>query len=85
MSLAKFKSSNGTVYGTLTIDTRHISPEDDATIPVVVRVAFDGKKTYLNIGKQFTMDEWMDLCLCEKLGRNKKDKLRRKELKSFDE
>ena len=82
MSLAKFKSSNGTVYGTLTIDTRHISPEDDATIPVVVRVAFDGKKIYLNIGKQFTIDEWMDLCLCEKLGRNKKA-TERKDLKSL--
>lgn len=48
-SLAKFISSNGQVYGTLTLDTRR--QLDDGCYPVAVRVAFDGKSKYLRIGK----------------------------------
>ena len=69
-SLAKFISSNGQVYGTLTLDTRRLL--EDGRYPVAVRVAFDGKSKYLRIGKTYSMEEWVELCECEKQGRNKK-------------
>ena len=78
-SLAKFISSNGQTYGTLTLDTRRAS--NDGKYPVAIRVANDGKVVYLRIGKQFSMEEWMELCECEKQGRNKKSS-ERKELKA---
>lgn len=69
-SLAKFISSNGQVYGTLTLDTRR--QLEDGRYLVAVRVAFDGKSKYLRIGKTYSMEEWVELCECEKQGRNKK-------------
>lgn len=78
-SLDKFNSSNGQVYGTLTLDTRR--ELDDGTYPVAVRVAYDGKSVYLRVGDRYTKEEWIDLCECEKLARNKKSS-ERKELKA---
>ena len=81
-SLAKFTSANGNVYGTLALDTRRVTDDDTQQIPVAVRVAFSGKTIYLRIGKKYTMDEWLELCECEKQGRNKKAS-ERKELKNL--
>lgn len=78
-SLDKFNSSNGQVYGTLTLDTRRAL--DSGLYPAAVRVAFDGKNIYLRIGKQFALDDWTDLCECEKQARNKR-LAERKELKA---
>lgn len=77
-SLEKFNSSNGQVYGTLTIDTRR--QIDGDLYPVAVRVAYDQKNVYLRIGKRYTKKDWMDLCECEKQARNKRA-TERKELK----
>ena len=71
-SLAKFTSANGNVYGTLALDTRRATDDDTQELPVAVRVAYDGKAVYLRIGKKYTMGEWLELCECEKQGRNKK-------------
>lgn len=79
-SLAKFNSNNGQVYGTLTLDTRRKT--EDNTYSVAIRVAYDGKAKYLRIGKRFLLEDWMDLCDCEKQGRNKKATERR-ELKEL--
>ena len=81
-SLAKFTSANGNVYGTLALDTRRVTDDDTQQIPVAVRVAFSGKTIYLRIGKKYTMDEWLELCECEKQCRNKKAS-ERKELKNL--
>lgn len=81
-SLAKFTSANGNVYGTLALDTRRASDDDTQELPVAVRVAHNGKTVYLRIGKKYTMEEWLDLCECEKQGRNKKA-TERKELKTL--
>lgn len=78
-SLDKFNSSNGQVYGTLTLDTRRML--DDGTYPVAVRVAYEGKSIYLRVGNRYTKEEWIELCECEKLARNKKSS-ERKELKA---
>lgn len=78
-SLDKFNSSNGQVYGTLTLDTRRSIDGD--MFPVAVRVAYDGKSIYLRIGKKFTKEDWMNLCECEKQARNKRA-IERKELKA---
>jgi hypothetical protein len=40
--LSKFVSSNGLVYGSLTIDIRRIL--EGEVYPAAVRIAFDGKK-----------------------------------------
>lgn len=77
-SLDKFNSSNGQVYGTLTLDTRR--KLDSGLYPAAVRVAYDGKNIYLRIGKHFTLEDWTDLCECEKQARNKRA-AERKELK----
>lgn len=77
-SLDKFISSNGLVYGTLTIDTRRTL--EDGTYPVSVRVAYDGKSVYLRIGDRYSKEDWINLCECEKLARNKKS-AERKNLK----
>ena len=69
-SLDKFNSSNGQVYGTLTLDTRRVL--DGGIYPVAVRVAFDGKSVYLRIGDRYSQEEWADLCECERQARNKK-------------
>ncbi len=81
-SLAKFTSANGNVYGTLALDTRRANDDDTQELPVAVRVAYDGKTVYLRIGKKYTMGEWLELCECEKQGRNKKA-AERKELKNL--
>lgn len=73
-SLAKFISSNGQVYGTLTLDTKRVL--EDGCYPVAVRVAYDGKSKYLRIGKTYSMEEWVELCECEKQCQNKKGKER---------
>ena len=81
-SLAKFTSANGNVYGTLALDTRRANDDATQELPVAVRVAYDGKTVYLRIGKKYTMEEWLELCECEKQGRNKKA-AERKELKTL--
>jgi len=81
-SLAKFTSINGTVYGTLALDTRRTINDSSQELPVAVRVAHNGKSVYLRIGKKYTMEDWLDLCDCEKQGRNRKA-AERKELKSL--
>jgi hypothetical protein len=69
-SLAKFYSSNGQIFGTLTLDTRH--HQSDSTYPVAIRVACEGKAIYLFVGKRCTSNEWSELCESEKQARNKK-------------
>lgn len=78
-SLDKFNSSNGQIYGTLTLDTRRSL--DGGLYPVAVRVAYDGKNVYLRVGNRYSKEEWADLCECEKQARNKKS-AERKELKA---
>ena len=80
-SLAKFTSSNGSAYGTLALDTRRATDDETQSLPVAVRVAYNGKSIYLRIGKKYTKDEWMELCECERQSRNKKAG-ERKELKT---
>ena len=83
-SLAKFISANGNVYGTLALDTRRGTDDAAQELPVAIRVAHNGKTIYLRIGKKYTMEEWLELCECEKQGRNKKA-AERKELKTLME
>jgi len=80
-SLAKFKSFNGTVVGTIMLDPRHMKAERNELIPVVIRIASGGRKTYLNMGNMYSLKEWVDLCECEKQTRNKKA-AERQELKA---
>lgn len=80
-SLAKFTSSNGRVTGTLTIDPRRMNGDLTKEAPVCVRVAFEGKKIFLHIGKTYVGTDWVELCDCEKQSRNKKSS-ERKELKA---
>lgn len=76
--LSKFVSSNGLVYGSLTIGIRRIL--EGEVYPAAVRIAFDGKKIWLRIGGRYSREEWTELCSYEKLGRNKKSS-ERKQLK----
>lgn len=75
-SLDKFISSNGQIYGTLTLDTRR--ELSDGLFPVAIRVAFNGKNLYLRIGDRYTSEDWTALCECEKQARNKKAAERKK-------
>ena len=75
-SLDKFISSNGQIYGTLTLDTRR--ELSDGLFPVAIRVAFNGKNLYLRIGDRYTLEDWTALCECEKQARNKKAAERKK-------
>ena len=75
-SLDKFISSNGQIYGTLTLDTRR--ELSDGLFPVAIRVAFNGKNLYLRIGDRYTSEDWIALCECEKQARNKKAAERKK-------
>ena len=75
-SLDKFISSNGQIYGTLTLDTRR--ELSDGLYPLAIRVAFNGKNLYLRIGDRYTLDDWTALCECEKQARNKKAAERKK-------
>jgi len=70
------------VYGTLTLDTRHVKDFDSQKLPVVVRVANAGKFIYIGVVREYLMKEWADLCECEKGGRNRLAS-ERKELKSL--
>ena len=49
--------------------------------PVAVRVAYNGKSIYLRIGKKYSLEDWTELCECEKQARNKRAS-ERKELKA---
>lgn len=80
-SLDKFTSSNGSVYGTLALDTRRATDDDSQPLPVAIRVAYNGKSIYLRIGKKYTKQEWTELCDCERQARNKRSG-ERKELKA---
>ena len=66
--LSKFTSSNGSVYGSLTLDIRKAG-DYSQPLPVVVRIAHDGKKGFLRLGEKYTMEEWIHLCEFEKAGR----------------
>ena len=66
--LAKFTSSNGTVYGSLTLDIRKAG-DYSQPLPVAVRISHDGKKAFLRLGEKYTMEEWIQLCDYEKTGR----------------
>lgn len=66
--LAKFTSSNGSVFGSLTLDIRKAG-DYSQPLPVVVRIAYEGKKTFLRLGEKYTMEEWIQLCDYEKTGR----------------
>ncbi len=63
--LAKFVSSNGSVFGSLTLDIRKAG-DYSQPLPVVVRIAHEGKKAFFWLGKKFTMEEWIQLCDYEK-------------------
>lgn len=66
--LAKFTSSNGCIYGSLTLDIRKAG-DYSQPIPVAVRVCHEGKKAFLRLGKTYTIQEWQELCEYEKSGR----------------
>lgn len=65
--LSKFTSSNGSVYGSLTLDIRKAG-DYSQPLPVVVRIAHEGKKGFLRLGEKYTMDDWIQLCEYEKQG-----------------
>jgi len=48
--LAKFTSSNGSVFGSLTLDIRKAG-DYSQPLPVVVRIAYEGKKAFLRLGE----------------------------------
>ena len=66
--LAKFTSSNGSVFGSLILDIRKAG-DYSQPLPVAVRIAHEGKKAFLRLGEKYTMDEWIQLCDYEKTGR----------------
>jgi site-specific recombinase XerD len=66
--LSKFTSSNGSVYGSLTLDIRKAG-DYVQELPVAVRVCYEGQKVFLRLGKKYTMADWLDLCDYEKTGR----------------
>ena len=66
--LSKFTSSNGSVFGSLTLDIRKAG-DYSKPLPVAIRICHDGKKAFLKLGEKYTMDEWIRLCEYEKTGR----------------
>lgn len=66
--LVKFTSSNGSVYGSLTLDIRKAG-DYSQPIPVAVRVCHGGQKAFLRLGRAYTLQEWLDICEYEKTGR----------------
>ncbi len=66
--LARFTSSNGSVYGSLTLDIRKAG-DYSQPIPAAVRVCHGGQKIFLRLGKSYTLQDWMNLCEYEKTGR----------------
>ena len=83
-SLAKFVSSNGKVTGTLMLDPRRMDGDYSQTAPVAIRIAYAGKKVFLRIGKSYIGTDWIELCECEKLSRNKKASERKKLKKQME-
>lgn len=67
--LAKFTSSNGSVFGSLTLDIRKAAEDYTQELPVAVRVSYDSQKVFLRLGAKYTMADWMELCDYEKTGR----------------
>lgn len=67
--LAKFTSSNGCVFGSLTLDIRKAAEDYTQELPVAVRVSYDSQKVFLRLGAKYTMTDWMNLCDYEKIGR----------------
>lgn len=66
--LAKFVSSNGSVFGSLTLDIRKAG-DYSQPLPVAIRICFEGKKIFLRLGKSYALTDWMQLCEYEKAGR----------------
>lgn len=66
--LVKFTSSNGSVYGSLTLDIRKAG-DYSQPIPVAVRVCHGGQKAFLRLGRAYTLQEWLNICEYEKTGR----------------
>jgi len=66
--LAKFTSSNGSVFGSLILDIRKAG-DYSQPLPVAIRIAYEGKKAFLRLGEKYTMEEWIQLCDYEKTGR----------------
>lgn len=66
--LAKFTSSNGNVYGSLTLDIRKAG-DYSQPLPVAIRICHDGKKVFLKLGEKYTLEDWIQLCDYEKSGR----------------
>ncbi len=66
--LAKFTSSNGSVYGSITLDIRKAG-DYSQPLPVAIRICYDGKKAFLRLGEKYTMEKWIQLCDYEKSGR----------------
>ena len=66
--MAKFTSSNGSVFGSLILDIRKAG-DYSQPLPVAVRIAYEGKKAFLRLGEKYTMEEWIQLCDYEKTGR----------------
>ena len=64
--LAKFTSSNGSVFGSLILDIRKAG-DYSQSLPVAVRIAYEGKKAFLRVGEKYTMEEWIQLCDYEKI------------------
>lgn len=67
--LAKFTSSNGSVFGSLTLDIRKAAEDYSQELPVAVRVSYDSQKVFLRLGVKYTMSDWVNLCDYEKSGR----------------
>lgn len=67
--LAKFTSSNGSVFGSLTLDIRKAAEDYSQELPVAVRVSYDSQKVFLRLGVKYTMSDWVSLCDYEKSGR----------------
>ena len=67
--LAKFTSSNGSVFGSLTLDIRKASEDYSQELPVAVRVSYDSQKVFLRLGVKYTVSDWVGLCDYEKSGR----------------
>ena len=70
--LAKFTSSNGSVFGSLTLDIRKAAEDYSQELPVAVRVSYDSQKVFLRLGRKYTMADWVSLCDYEKSGRRVK-------------
>lgn len=70
--LTKFTSSNGSVFGSLTLDIRKAAEDYSQELPVAVRVSYDSQKVFLRLGIKYTMADWVSLCDYEKSGRRVK-------------